>query len=201
MRRWVLCAMGAWLLWTAPMGLAQDLPKSEHSGAAAEEEPSAIWAWLNFAMLAGGLGYLGVKKGGPYFAARTLTIRKGIAEADQIRADAEKRAAEVDRKLASLQSDIEALRANAHNEQEAEAERIRQQTAAELERIREHAGREIEAAGKAARTELKRYAAQLAVDLAEQKIRRQMTPETQTVLVENFSRDLERPQAGPHPNG
>jgi F-type H+-transporting ATPase subunit b len=164
------------------------------------EGVSPVWAWANFAILAGALGYLIAKYGGPWFAARSTAIRKGIAEAEEIRKQAEDRAAEVDRKLAGLQSEIELLKAAAHNEQAAEAERIRQQTAGDLARLREHAASEIVAAGKTARLELKRYAAQLAIDLAEQKIRRQMTPDVQAALIEGFTRDLHQPSAGPHLN-
>ncbi len=164
------------------------------------EEVSHIWAWANFAILAAALGYLVVKKGGPWFAARSLAIRKGIAEAAEIRKNAEAQAAEVDRKLAGIGVEIEALRGRARQEQAAEAERIRQQMAADLARIQEHAAREIDAAGKTAHLELKRYAAELAVDLAEQKIRRQMTPAIQSALVENFVRDLDHPAAGSHLN-
>ena len=164
------------------------------------EGPSPIWAWANFAILAGLLGYFIVKKGGPWLVARSQAIRRGIAEAEEIRADAEARAAEVDRKLAGLEVEIAGLKDEARREQAAEAERIRQQTAADLARIREHAAAEIDSAGKTARLELKRYAGQLAVDLAEQKIRRQMSPELQSVLVENFARDLERPAATSHLN-
>jgi F-type H+-transporting ATPase subunit b len=160
------------------------------------EGVSPIWAWANFAILAGVLGYLIAKYGGPWFTARSTAIRRGIAEAEEIRRNAEAKAAEVDRKLARLQTEIEALRTAAHGEQAAEAERIRQQNAADLARLREHAASEIVAAGKAARLELKRYAAQLAVDLAEQKIRRQMTPDVQAVLIEGFTRDLPQSSAG-----
>ena len=145
------------------------------------------------------MGYLVAKKGGPFFAARSQSIRKGIAEAEQIRASAEASAAEVERRLAGLQAEIEGLRAHAHNEQAAEAARIREQTSAVRDRIREHSQREIESAGKAARLELTRYAAQLALDLAEQKIRRQITPEIQAALVDNFARNLELPSSGAHP--
>jgi F-type H+-transporting ATPase subunit b len=177
---------------------------TSHEGAAkseaASEGPSPIWAWANFAILAGALGYLIIKKGGLWFQSRSLAIRKGIAEAEEIRRGAEASAAEVDRRLAGLQTEIDSLRANAQREQSAEAERIRQQAAADLARIQGHAAREIESAGKTARLDLKRYAAQLAVDLAEQKIRRQMTPEVQAALIESFGRDLDRSSAGPHPN-
>ena len=164
------------------------------------EEVSPIWAWANFAILASALGYLVKKKGGPWFAARSLSIRKGIAEAAEIRAEAEARANEVDHKLGGIEAEIEGLRGHARKEQAAEAERIREQTATDLARIQEHAVREIDAAGKTARLELKRYAAQLAVDLAEQKIRRQMTPAIQSALVDNFVRDVDHPAAGSHLN-
>jgi F-type H+-transporting ATPase subunit b len=150
--------------------------------------------------LSGLLGYLIAKQGGPWLASRSQAIRKGIAEAEEIRANAEKRAAQVDRKLAGLQTEIERVRADAHREQEAEAARIREQTAADLARLREHAAREIVASGKAARVELKRYAAQLAIDLAEQKIRRRMTAEMQAALVAGFPRNLPPPSARPHPS-
>jgi len=167
-------------------------------GEAQAEGVSPVWAWANFAILAGALGYLIAKYGGPWFAARSTAIRRGIAEAEEIRAQAEAGAAEVDRKLAGLQTEIDALRVAAHREQSAEGERIRQQMAADLVRLKEHAAGEIVAAGKAARLELKRYSAQLAIDLAEQKIRRQMTPEVQKALIEGFARDLHQPSASPY---
>ncbi|HXI41972.1 MAG TPA: hypothetical protein VNH83_18455 [Bryobacteraceae bacterium] len=199
---WTAAGMG--LLLGASLVMAQETPgaATNHEGAKSESapEPSPIWAWANFAILAGALGYLIVKKGGPWFAERSHTIRKGIAEAEEIRRGAEASAAEVDRRLAGLQTEIQNLRANAQREEAAEGERIRQQTATDLARIQEHAAREIEAAGKSARLDLKRYAAQLAIDLAEQKIRRQMTPEVQVALIERFGRDLDHSSAGRHPN-
>ena len=170
------------------------LPKAEGQA----EGVSPVWAWANFAILAGALGYLIAKHGGPWFASRSAAIRRGIAEAEEIRKQAEAKAAEVDRKLAGLQSEVDSLRKAAHSEQAAEGERIRQRTAADLTRLREHEASEIVAAGKAARLELKRYAAQLAIDLAEQKIRRQMTPEVQVALIEGFTLGLREPSAGPH---
>lgn len=191
--------MGASLIQAqeAPVKAAEH---TTHGKGGGENMGSSVWAWANFAILVGVLGYVVSKKGGPWFASRSQSIRQGIAEAEVIRAKAEAGAADVERRLASLEAEIEKLRANAHREQAAEAERIRQQSASDLSRIQEHATREIESASKGARLELKRYAAQLAVDLAEQKIRRQMTPQLQSTLVENFARDLEHPASGPHLN-
>ena len=201
MRARVACAAFAFFLGASLIQAQEPHAKAAEQTTHAKGEGgnlgSSIWAWANFAILAGVLGYVISKKGGPWFASRSQSIRQGIAEAEDIRAKAEASAAEVDRRLASLETEIEKLRSNARQEQAAEAERIRAQSAADLSRIQETATREIESASKGARLELKRYAAQLAVDLAEQKIRRQMTPQLQSTLVENFARDLEHPAASP----
>ena len=44
-----------------------------------------VWKWANFVVLAGALGYLIGKKGGPFFAARSVKIRKDIVEAGEVR--------------------------------------------------------------------------------------------------------------------
>jgi F-type H+-transporting ATPase subunit b len=147
--------------------------------------------WANFIILAGGLAYLIRKNAGPFFAERARKIREDIAEAELVRRDAERRAAEVDRRLASLESEIAALRAESQKEAEAERERIRQQTPLEIAKVRAHAEQEIVAAGKTARVELKRYAAELAIQLAGQKLRARMTPDTQEGLVRGFVRDID----------
>ena len=155
-----------------------------------EDGSLQIWKWANFLVLAGALGYLIGKKGGPFFVARSVKIRKDMVEAGEVRTEAETRAAEVDRRLANLEAEIAALRAASGKEEEAEAGRVGRHTAAEIAKTQANAEREIAAAGKAARMELKRYCADLAVGLAEQKVRARMTPETQDALVRGFVRDL-----------
>jgi F0F1-type ATP synthase membrane subunit b/b' len=51
-------------------------------------------------------------------------------------------------------------------------------------------------AGKIARRELKNYAAKLSLDLAEQRVRERLTPESERELVDAFIRDLERESKG-----
>ena len=55
---------------------------------------------------------------------------------------------------------------------------------------------EIESTGRAARLELRAYAARLAVNLAEQRIRQRLTPDTHAALFDTFVRGLRAPQAG-----
>lgn len=176
----------------APLLRAQHEPPAAGHKAAEhrDEEVSPLWKWANFAVLAGALGYLIAKNAGPFFAARSRQIRKGILEAEEARAEAEARMAAVDARLANLQADIEALRREARAEEDSERERLRQEAAAELAKIQAHAEREIAAAGNAARLELKRHAARLALSLAEQKIRARMTAQDEDALLRSFTAGL-----------
>ena len=77
------------------------------------------------------------------------------------------------------QADIEALRRDAHQEAEAEAQRVRREAAAEMAKIQARTIEEIAAAGKAARLDLRRYSAGLALSLAETKIAARLSPQVQ----------------------
>ena len=196
------------ILIAAPCTWAQPEPgpaaghKAEGHEAAGEHEkaePSPLWAWANFVILMVALVYLFRKNAAPFFASRALDIRKGMIEADDIRADAERRMAAVDARMARLQADIDALRQEALAEQNSAAERIRQETTAAVAKIRARAEQEIAASAKAARTELKRHSARLALSLAEQKIRARLTPDAQDSLVRGFVHQLATPPQGSRP--
>jgi F-type H+-transporting ATPase subunit b len=133
------------------------------------------------------------KNAGPFFAARSKQIRKDMVEAEHMRKEAEAKAADVDRRLANLEADVAALREEAQREQQREQERVRRETAADIAKVQQHAQQEIESAGKAARMELKRYSAELALELAEKKIRSRMDPAVQDGLVRSFVGDLNEP--------
>jgi F-type H+-transporting ATPase subunit b len=161
-------------------------------GTAASSEPSEAWKWANFAILAVGLGYLMGKSLPSFFRARTESIQKSIATARKTKEEAERRAAEMDARLAALGQEIEKFRAQARAEMEQEGQRIRRETAAQIHRLEQQAQSEIESASKAARAELRALAARLALDLAEQRIRARLDEPTEASLVENFFGDLER---------
>jgi F-type H+-transporting ATPase subunit b len=154
--------------------------------------------WVNFIILVGVVGYLVGKNAGPFYVSRARKIREGMLEGQKLREDAEKRAADVDRRLANLEQEIAQLRSESERDAGAETERMRQQASAEVARIRAQAEQEIAAAGKSARLELKRYSAGLAIQLAEQRLRAEMTPPTQDSLVRGFVRDLNSPSSQAH---
>jgi F-type H+-transporting ATPase subunit b len=151
-----------------------------------------LWKWVNFAILAGVLGW-GISKTAPgFFRSRSEEIQRGITEATRIRQEAETRAAKMEMRMASLQSEIDQLRADARSEMAHEGERIRKEVEAQIARIRSHGEHEIEAMTKHAEQSLRAYAGSLALDLAEQRIRNRMTPDAQNTLVDGFIRQIGR---------
>ena len=169
-------------------GSAQTAEQTGNSGA--EKPGLVIWQWINFAILVGVLGWLAAKQGGPFFAGRAKGIAEGLAAGERAKNEAEARARSVDERLANLKNEIAEMRSKAREEREREADRIRRDTETEIARIRVHAEQELESAGKQARLEVQRFAAKLAIDLAEQKIRSRMSSEAQGDLFDRFLHDL-----------
>ena len=144
MKRWLLVAFFA-----AGAVFAQEA--AEHKTGESAGNPDEIWKWANFGILAVGLGYLMAKQLPPLFSSRSKEIQKGISESQQMKQDAERRAAEMDARLAALGADIEKFRVQSGAEMRQEGERISRDTAAQIKKIEEQAAVEIEAAGKTAR--------------------------------------------------
>ena len=167
------------------LAMSACLAFAQESGAA-EPDPMLKWKWINFAILVGVLGYLIGKKAPAFFAGRSADIQRDIREATRQRDEAEQRAAEMERRMATLGDEIEQLRRGAKEQMANESERIRQETAQHIARVQHSAEQDISAAAKHATQELKAYSASLAIDLAEQRIRARMTGDTQNNLVDRF---------------
>ena len=196
--RWVMAAVFAVSL--SPVGFFQDSVAFAQESSEAkrtetkteESEPSSTLMWINFAILVFGLGYLVSKSAPALFRAREAEIRGGIDEAARKKKQADDRASEIDRKLAGFGAEIDNLRQGVSTEMSMEAERIRQETVRLVRRIEEQAQQEIGFLTKSARQELKKYSADLALDLAQQRVKQQMNRETQHQLVSEFITGLRR---------
>ncbi|HLY16082.1 MAG TPA: ATP synthase F0 subunit B [Bryobacteraceae bacterium] len=189
MKRLAWAALLLMLYWKTPARAQEQGGESKETSE--EGGNMAIWQWANFALLAGGLGYVIKKNAGPYYLKRSQAIRKGMIEAEAARAESDAKIAEVDRRLANLQAEIAAMRRNAQEEAEAEAQRARKEAEAEMAKIQAHLAEEIASAAKGARLELRRYSAELALGLAEQKIAARLSPQIQNRLVAGFMTGLE----------
>jgi F-type H+-transporting ATPase subunit b len=184
LKRLVLCLFLA----LAPVALAQEPEMAGHHEATSD--PWIWWKWANFLMLAGALGYLINKHAGSYFRGETENIQRGIVESGKLKAEAEARAAQIQSRLAGIEGEIEKLRVQAKTEMASEAERLKNDTQRLLQRLEQQTQQELEFMTKAAKHELKGFSADLALGLAEQRIRAALNPASQEVLTNAFIQDL-----------
>lgn len=146
----------------------------------------AYWLaiFINFAVVAGAIIWFSKSSLPAMFRTRTESIRKTMDEAQRSSADASRRLGEIENRLSRLDSELAQMRASAQAEAAAEEQRIRAAAAEEARKIEEAVGQEVAAATRLAQHELKAYAAELAVSIAEKRI--QVDPATDRALVENF---------------
>ncbi|HEX8707773.1 MAG TPA: ATP synthase F0 subunit B [Pyrinomonadaceae bacterium] len=115
--------------------------------------------------------------------ARREGIRRELMRAQEERNAAIAKLEEVEARLVRLDAEVASVREDAEREAAEERERIRLSTEEDARKLREQAQREIESAGKAARQELREFAAEQSVRLAEEMIRRDIKPEDDARLV------------------
>lgn len=177
----------------APAGEHGSAPAGEHGGgehSGGTPEVSIWWKWANFAILAGGLGYMISKNAPAYFAARNEEIRQGLEEGARLQREANERAASMEARLKNLSTEIAELRTKAKAEIAAEGERVKAETSAALAKVQAHAEAEIASAAKIERAELTSYAADLALQLAQDKLRAQLTGESDGRLIQGFLKGM-----------
>ncbi len=150
----------------------------------------AYWLFigLNFAVVAG-LIFWSVKKYAPSaFRDRTAMIKRQLEEARAASEEANRRLAEIEGRLARLDGEIAEMRSGAERDSANEEQRLKAAAEDDKKKIITTAEQEIASAAKMARGELKKFAAELAVALAEKKI--EVTPQTDQALVKNFTNHL-----------
>jgi len=154
------------------------------------ERAYLICVLINFAIVAGLIAF-GLKKALPkMFRERTAAIQKGMEAARLASEDANRRLREIEDKLGRLNSEITQLEATASAQAEEEAGRLKAAAEEERQRIIQTAEQEIAATVNAARRDLKAYSAELAVSLAEKRIK--VDAATDQELVRDFADQLGR---------
>jgi F0F1-type ATP synthase membrane subunit b/b' len=144
---------------------------------------------FNFFLMLG----LIIWKGGPLLSealqARSTSIRRAIEDAQRLAQDAAKRLAQVEKRWAEIDSEIEAIRARAETEMQYDEHMLSARMTEDIRRIMEYSQSEIGRLEQGARSELKTFAAGLAVSLAHESIR--IDERTDQDLVKGFIEGLQ----------
>lgn len=206
----VLCAVVAMLMLGIPIvvlaqaeapsatteetGAAEETHAADEAHAAGEEPGGGVMEvvarLVNFSILVGTLVYLLRSPFATYLNERTTQIRSDLVNAAEMKQTAAAQIEEIDRKMAALPGELEALGAQGAQEIAAEQARIRSAAAAERDRLLEQARRDIDQQVKIAERELVSHAADLAVGLAGERIKKTITDEDQKRLADRYVQQL-----------
>lgn len=122
------------------------------------------------------------------FRKRNETLDRQLLDARLAAAEANERLAVVEERLSKLGIEIDAIREQTERDMANDEKRIQESLEAERQRIVASAGQEIDAASAAAQRDLKKFAAQLAVNRARREIR--LSLEDDRALIRAFGEDL-----------
>ncbi len=145
-----------------------------------------LYRVFNFAIVVGILAYFLTKPLKKGLAGRTEDIEKALAEAEQIKADAEAKFVEYDQKLATANAEIAEISAAIKREGELEKEKIIASAKEMAIKIEEDAEKAAVLEVAKARKELQAEAVRLAVELAEDLLKKNFTGEDDTRLIDEY---------------
>jgi F-type H+-transporting ATPase subunit b len=168
------------------------LPAHAESGGHDGGLRDLLFSALNFALLIGVLIYFARKPIADFFAARRQGIQQDLKAAADLQSEAEARYAKWQRRLMDLESELAGIRETARERAAAEREHILADAAAAAERIRRDAIAAVDQELLRARAQLRREAADLALELASQTLERQITGADQDRLLDEFVATIER---------
>jgi len=152
------------------------------------EQSATAFEVANFLILAGLVGWVAVKMLPKWIRGRNSAIQKDLADARTATETAGVRLSAIEERLAKLDGDIGAMRAQAERDWAKEEERILASLEVEKKNILAAAEQEIAAAGSHAQKALQQFAAELAIEQAARKL--VVSAETDRLLVQSFAQRL-----------
>ncbi len=144
------------------------------------------WAAVNLIILLAVLIYFARKPLRDYFASRRNEIQSELKGAADQLAEAEATYLKWQRRLIDLETELGEIRATSRQRAEAERDKILSDARATAERIRRDASVAVEMELRRAREELREEATQLAIELATERLEREVTAADRDRLLDEF---------------
>lgn len=127
-----------------------------------------------------------------FFRQRSQGIRDEIENADTAKNDAEKKLGDISEKLDSVEKEIANLRTKAREDGEKIRDRIIKEAEEIAERIIEQTKRNIQLETKRAKAQLQKEAALLAIEMAEELLKKNIKQEDHSRLIDEYIEKLEK---------
>ena len=125
-----------------------------------------------------------------FFDERLARARADLERAAHEKAEADTKMSELELRLNRLGSELAEIKSVAEREAQTERERIQREAGQAVEKLRTAAHREIETAKQVAIFELREFAATKSVEIAEQIIRQEITPDDDRRLIDRAAKAL-----------
>jgi F-type H+-transporting ATPase subunit b len=173
------------------------MPAPAFADSAAGHTDTLIWHAVNLALLLGLLVYFLRTPIRGFFATRRRDIEQNLERAQQVLREAEERLAEWKGRLARLDAEIQEIRRLAQERAEVERRQILADAEAAAARVRRDGAAAVAQEERRARETLRKEAADLAIELAGELLRQQVTDSDRTRLAEEFIARMETPPRTP----
>lgn len=149
-----------------------------------------LYRCLSFAVVVGLLAYFTAKPIRNALFGRREGIEKALADAKAAQEDSEAKFAEYNRKLAAATEEIEEIYASIKREGEQEREKILANARETAKKIEEDAKKSADREIANAKLKLQREASALAIQLAEELLKKNFTSQDQSRLVDEYVRKV-----------
>ena len=156
-------------------------------------DPMAFWGKvINFVILFGGLGLLLAKPLRRYLGKRGEGISRTIRDTRESRDKAEARLQETHKRLEDLTGEIARIQKEAESQGQQGKTNILERAREDSERLKKLAQEEMGLISKSLTRELREYTADLAIEKAQERLQKSLTPERQALLIDHSIESLER---------
>jgi F-type H+-transporting ATPase subunit b len=173
-----------WWSWDYKAGPTQ---QAEHR----HMPPPFGFALINFAVFAMIMYRLAARPLREFVRTRHLTIKNDLDEAAKLKAEADAKLGEYQKRIAGIDKEVQDLIAQVRAEAEAEKQRLVAQAAEHAKRLAAEAEAQIKTEIARARAQLRREAVEAAMATAEGVLREKLSTEDQKRLADRFVGELE----------
>lgn len=144
-----------------------------------------LWKFINLGIFVWALVYLVRKPLSEAFKAKRDVIRAELIKAEEEKQHALSNLTSVEAKLVGIDSEKAAILKSAREEAEAEKKRLAEQSASEAAKLKAQAEGEVARLGSVARLQLRRFAVDESLRLAEEKLRSSVDDKTDARLIKS----------------
>lgn len=151
-----------------------------------------LFRLINFAILFGGLGYLLAKPLKNFLKSRSLGVKDAINEAKKAKEDAEAKGRYYEAKLSELEKEIGLMMETFKKEAEDERGRIVKDSQEQIDKIKERMLKSLEQERIKIKQEVMMEASVMAVNLAEEMLKKNFSAVDQKQWVQDYIKMMER---------